>query len=498
MSGQMTEEEKKAADKILDEEDHGPSKPGTGGGTPKVKKKPKTIKQIRESWKTPAGGYQVSHKSGVSLETLKNKETVVLNETQSKNKGKAAGDSKETPDAEISKVTAASKETQKNKKGSQSVASIETQPSLEMEDVGPEMQLELGSAASSTPKSKFVSEIEQMHGLIIGGNNKTVLEASSVLETPQKEKSKLDGSWEFSKYQNAKAAGKARRQMERRKRARERAELSASGSAQPDPKKTRDDATASSDNTDVEPEKAKNPRFAQYVPGAKKPSYSSMVQKNDLVCRVISKDRTRSLNDADFGYVSTAYNCYLDRHVAIKDLMKLQCKVAGFHDGQIRLCMVSQAGVDLLKKVVTNMKPKEGRPEMEFLPPGEEPFVVYKVFSSNLSPRLEGGLERFVEVVRGMNPELNLEGSSIVVRIAKYVENRNKDKSPFLVLMLRVSRDLVPIIQRCNYMLNYTFGPLVLHVRADPAAPLESDERATEQMELDKARSAAALAAPSE
>ena len=101
---------------------------------------------------------------------------------------------------------------------------------------------------------------------------------------------------------------------------------------------------------------------------------------------MISKDRTHSLNDADFGYVSTAYNCYLDRHVAVKDLMKLQCKVAGFYDGQIRLCMVSQAGVDLLQKVVTNIKPKEGRPEMEFLPPGEEPFTVYKIFSLNLSP----------------------------------------------------------------------------------------------------------------
>ena len=147
--------------------------------------------------------------------------------------------------------------------------------------------------------------------------------------------------------------------------------------------------------------------------------------------------------------------------------------------------------------MVTNIKQKEGRPELELLPLGEEPFTVFKIFSSNLSPQLKGGLERFVEVVHGFNPQLNLEGSSIVVRIAKYVENRNKDKSPFLVLMLRVSRDLVPIIQRCNYMLNYTFGPLVLHVRADPAAPLESDERATEQMEIDKARSVAALADPS-
>ena len=64
--------------------------------------------------------------------------------------------------------------------------------------------------------------------------------------------------------------------------------------------------------------------------------------------------------------------------------------------------------------------------------------------------------------------------------------------------MMRVSRDLVPIIQGCNYMLNYTFGPLILHVRADPAAPLESDEKATEQMEIDKAKSVAALTAPPE
>ena len=94
----------------------------------------------------------------------------------------------------------------------------------------------------------------------------------------------------------------------------------------------------------------------------------------------------------------------MDKHVAIADLLKLQCKAAGFHDGQIRLCMVSQAGVELLEKVVKNMTPKEGWPDMEFLPPGKEPLPVYKIFSSNLSPRLEGGLERFVQVMRGFNP----------------------------------------------------------------------------------------------
>ena len=132
------------------------------------------------------------------------------------------------------------------------------QSNVEMEEVGPELQLELASTATSTPKSNFATNIEQMHSLIIG-NNKTVLEASSISETSL-QKSKLDGSWDVSRYRNPKAAGKARRQMERRKRARERAELSASGSAQPDPKKSKE-GSSSGENTDVEPEKtqAKKP-----------------------------------------------------------------------------------------------------------------------------------------------------------------------------------------------------------------------------------------------
>ena len=111
----------KEAARLLDEEDPGPSKTGIGGSTPKVKKKPKTIKQIRESWKTLSGGYQVSHASGVSSETPSKKKvgkTVVPVETQSKNKEKVTGDSKETPDANNAKGAAASKEMQDNKKDS--------------------------------------------------------------------------------------------------------------------------------------------------------------------------------------------------------------------------------------------------------------------------------------------------------------------------------------------------------------------------------------------
>ena len=496
-----SEEERQSAAKLLEEDnDPGPSKTGIGGSTPKVKKKQKTIKKIRESWRTPTGALQGSRQSGVSSGTPTKKlekSPADSKESQISKKVNVAGASEETQDK---KIESAGPLEAQDKKNEGSAVSKEAQHKVDLEELGPEMELDHPSAASSTPKSTFASNIEGMHKLILG-NETVLLETSSISGTPTpKEKSKLDGPWDVTKYKSGKAAGRARRQAERRKRQRERAELTASGSAQPDPKKQKGEATASSsENTDIEPEKPKykNTRYAQYVPGGVKPTYAEMVDKNDLVCRVISKDRTRSLNDADFGYVSTAYNVYLDRNVAIADLKKLQCKAAGFHDGQIRLCMVSQAGGELLEKVVRNMKPKKGQPEMEFLPPGEEPFAVYKIFSSNLSPRLEGGLERFIQVIRGFNPELNVEGSSIVARIAKYMESKDRNKSPFLVLMIRVSRDLVPIIQRRNFMLNYTFGPLILHVRADPAAPLESDEKATEQMEIDKAKSLEALSAPS-
>ena len=64
-----SEAERKEAAKLLDEEEPGPDKTGIGGSTPKVKKKPKSIKKIRESWRTPKGGYQFSPASGVSSET---------------------------------------------------------------------------------------------------------------------------------------------------------------------------------------------------------------------------------------------------------------------------------------------------------------------------------------------------------------------------------------------------------------------------------------------
>ena len=98
-----------------------------------------------------------------------------------------------------------------------SAASEEAQHKIDLEVLGPEMELDHPSAASSTPKSNFASNIEGMHKLILG-NETVLLETSSISGTPTpKEKSKLDGPWDVTKYKPGKAAGRARWQAERRK-----------------------------------------------------------------------------------------------------------------------------------------------------------------------------------------------------------------------------------------------------------------------------------------
>ena len=106
-------------------------------------------------------------------------------------------------------------------------------------------------------------------------------------------------------------------------------------------------------------------------------------------------------------------------------------KIGGMYDGQICFCMTHKDGV-ILEKVIKASPKKEGIPELEFVPTGKEPFTVFKLYTLNLSPILEGGEERFVRTIRGMNPQLNLPNSSIVVRVAKYVKHKNKEQVSLL------------------------------------------------------------------
>ena len=82
-----------------------------------------------------------------------------------------------------------------------------------------------------------------------------------------------------------------------------------------------------------------------------------------------------------------------------------------------------------------------------------------------------------------MNP--SLIGGTINARIAKTVERKDeKDKGPFNVVIIRVSRDLAPVIHKMGYRIRYVVGELVLHRRIDPSMEVD-DEKETREMELE-------------
>ena len=88
-----------------------------------------------------------------------------------------------------------------------------------------------------------------------------------------------------------------------------------------------------------------------------------------------------------------------------------------------------------------------------------------------------------------MNP--SLIGGTINARIAKTVERKDeKDKGPFNVVILSVSRDLVPIIHNMGYRIRYVVGELVLHRRVDPSMEVD-DEKETKEMETESSSAGA-------
>ena len=113
---------------------------------------------------------------------------------------------------------------------------------------------------------------------------------------------------------------KACRQQERRKRLR-KATSTSSTLEKPSQKKAREDMDTQSKLMEAEPELMvkKPPWYLQYIPGTERPAYSN-IMKDDLVCRIISKDRTRSLEEADFSYINTYWNVNLENHCKVEEL----------------------------------------------------------------------------------------------------------------------------------------------------------------------------------
>ena len=158
-------------------------------------------------------------------------------------------------------------------------------------------------------------------------------------------------------------------------------------------------------------------------------------------------------------------------------------KIGSTHDGYIRLCMESKTGVDYLRENVPKFPALEGRPRFYFVEPGVVPYEYYKCFVSNPGLVRKDGMREFCKAIRAMNP--SLIGGTINTRIAKTVERKEeRDKGPFNVVIIRVSRDLAPIIHRMGYRIRYVVGELVLHRRVDANMEVD-DEKETMEMELE-------------
>ena len=231
-------------------------------------------------------------------------------------------------------------------------------------------------------------------------------------------------------------------------------------------------------------EKKRAPPRPRFEPGSERPSFAEVVTKEDLVCSLVSDDACRALVPADFTYFNGKFTELLLEKAGYGNLLKYSVKIGSMHDGYIRLCMETQHGVEFLKKWVPHIPAEEGRPKFYFVEPGIVPYEHFKCYVSCPAVKLPGGLVAFCKVIREMNP--TLIGGTINARIAKEVlRKEEKEKGSFLVMMIRVSTNLVPMIHSLGYKLRYTVGHLVLHKKVDPNAPLD-DKKETEAMETER------------
>ena len=341
--------------------------------------------------------------------------------------------------------------------------------------------------STSTPKNIELVE-KAVHTLNLSEKDATAEKISS-----DEEGNPCDGELEKVDTRSAKQLGRARRNRARRNR-RKAEELELTKSGGPNAKKQRTEErnsrseTSSPDRTEDERPKRTDSVRPRFKPSGERQSFAQMVKKEDLVCSLVSDDATRALTPADFTHFNDLFITSLEENIDYKDIVKYSVKVGSMHDGYIRLCMESRVGVEYLKKMVPSFKPLEGRPRFYFVEPGIVPYEYYKCFVSN--PRLtrKDGMTHFCRAIRGMNTDLI--GGTINARIAKTVERKEeKDKGPFNVVIIRVSRDLVPIIHKKNYKLRYVVGELVLHRRVNPNEEID-DESETREMECESSPAA--------
>ena len=333
--------------------------------------------------------------------------------------------------------------------------------------------------STSTPKITSVEEA-------VLSLNLSERDATAERITTDEEENPQDGGLEKVDTRSAKQLGRARRNRARRARRKiEEMELSKSGG--PDSKKQKKESNSKSESSSPERTEEDRPKRTdirpRFKPTGERPSFADVVTREDLVCSLVSEDSTRALTPADFTHFNDVFITSLETNIDYKEILKYSVKIGSMHDGYIRLCMESKVGVDYLRENVPKFPAQEGRPRFFFVEPGVVPYEYYKCFVSN--PRLarKDGMREFCKAIRGMNP--SLIGGTINARIAKTVERKDeKDKGPFNVVIIRVSRDLAPVIHNMGYRIRYVVGELVLHRRIDPSMEVD-DEKETREMELE-------------
>ena len=447
--GFINQKEREEASRMLDDPE--PPKKGIGDKVPELKKKLKK----REEWTTLSGAESTPPSSPKSA---------------------AAG---YTKPQKQNNTNAGYTKPQTTKKDADSKESLNKGPQ-------PKPRTSTGSekpVETSTPAKTAEGVLtEGVLGLELSETNQTILRDSSFFtddENPH------DGSLEKVDTRTAKQLNKARRNRERRARRKAgELELSKAGPDAKRHKRTEEDSSGMETEAEQQPERKRAPARPRFEPGSERPSFAEVVTKEDLVCSLVSEDACRALVPADFAYFNGKFTELLLEKAGYGNLLKYSVKIGSMHDGYIRLCMETQSGVEFLKKWVPHIPAEEGRPKFHFVEPGVVPYEHFKCYVSCPAVKSPGGLVAFCKIIRELNP--TLIGGTINARIAKEVLRKDeKEKGAFLVMMIRVSTNLVPMIHRLDYKLRYTVGHLVLHKKVDPNAPLD-DRKETEAMETER------------
>ena len=408
-------------------------------------------------------------------------------EPQKQMNNAAAGSSE--PQKQIITAAAGSSEPQKQINDADSKESLNKKDTAAIPQPKPRLSASSSKPTGTSTPAKTDEGVltERVLSLDLSDANATTVKNPSDF-TDDEFDNPFDGSLEKVDTRTSRQINKARRNRIRRQR-RKVADLELS-KAGPEAKRHKT-GTESEMDTDMEQteERKRAPPKPHFQPGSDRPSFSEVVTKTDLVCSLVSEDACRALVPADFTYFNGKFMEFLQAKVGFSDMLKYTVKIGSMHDGYIRLCMETQHGVDFLKKWVPEFPAEEGRPRLYFVEPGVVPYEHFKCYVSCPAVELPDGLVTFCKTIRALNP--SLIGGTINARIAKKVERKEeKEKGSFLVMMIRVSTNLVPIIHNLGYKLRYVVGHLVLHKKVDPNAPID-EMKETEAMETERSGSSA-------